>query len=61
VVNRGTADKPIWEREYCPLNFTPGGSRRADTSSAPNEMVLATLLTANTLEEGGLVWRVPKA
>jgi hypothetical protein len=55
-VNRGTADKPIWEREFCPFAFT----LTADTSTGPNERVLRTLLTAKTLEEGGLAWRVVK-
>jgi hypothetical protein len=47
LVNHGTADKPIWKREY--------------VAPSPNEMTLRTLLTAQTLEEGGLIWRVPKA
>jgi hypothetical protein len=31
LVNRGSAEKPIWEREFCSFNFAPG----ADTSRAP--------------------------
>ena len=46
LVNRGTAYKPIWEREYCAFE--------------PSEREIRTLLIAKTLEEGGLAQRLPK-
>jgi hypothetical protein len=48
LINRGTADKPNWECEFCPFNFAPG----ADTSVAPDDRVLMTLLTGRILEGG---------
>jgi hypothetical protein len=55
LVNRGTADEPILEREFYPYQ--------------PDEMTLRALLSGKTphprggepLEEGGVLRRVPKA
>jgi hypothetical protein len=53
-VNRGSADKPNWEREYCPF--------------VPNDRLLKAVLTGTVpegyagreLAGGGLLGRVPK-
>jgi len=68
VVNRGTAEAPIQECEYCSFGFHPG----MDLSLGPNDRVLMTLLTGralermppgssgNEFERGSVAWWVPK-
>jgi hypothetical protein len=47
LVNRGSADKPHWIREYIPF--------------VPSDLIVRTLLTAETRAEGSLLARAPKA